>query len=395
MAEGWRPRGWFAWVLTIAACLLLAIVALAAFYMLVPIDFDGLGFLGVVLLVFPLHLVVAAALSAGFAGLAWRCHARLPTAVFVVVAALTTVMALAPSVALWRRAGELGVPISLADYLENALRPNDGEPQPDRTVTYRPATDGVPVMLDVWRTGKAGPSLPAIVRIHGGGWVTGSRGAMARWNRWLNGLGYDVFDIDYRMPPHADWRDEVGDVKCALGWVALHAAEYGLDPARISVMGSSAGGNLAMMAAYDRGDPELPPSCDGPLVAVRSVINLYGPVDLTLIQQSGSLAYVEDSLRRYIGGTAAQYPERYRALSPINHIDATTAPTITVLGTSDRIISLDQAEVLDQALTRAGIAHETVLLPATDHGFDFNWGAFGTQIARARIESFLRRYDSP
>ena len=394
MAEGWRPRGPCAWVLTIAACLLLAIVALGAFYMLVPVDFDGLGFLGVVLLLFPLHLLVAAALSAGFAGLAWR-RARLPAAIFAVVAALTTLMALAPTVALWRRAGELGVPVSLADYLENALRPNDGEPQPDRTIIYRPATDGVPLMLDVWRTGKAGPSLPAIVRIHGGGWVTGSRGAMARWNRWLNGLGYDVFDVDYRMPPHAGWRDEIGDVKCALGWVALHAAEYGLDPARISVMGNSAGGNLAMLAAYDRGDPELPPSCDGPLVAVRSVINLYGPADLTLIQQSGSLAYVRDTLRRYIGGTAAQYPERYRALSPINHIDATTAPTITLLGTSDRIISLDQAEVLDRALVRAGIAHETVLLPATDHGFDFNWGAFGTQIARAKIASFLRRYDSP
>lgn len=52
-----------------------------------------------------------------------------------------------------------------------------------------------------------------------------------------------------------------------------------------------------------------------------------------------------------------------------------------------------QADALDAALAKVGVPHETYLLPANDPGFDANWGGFGTQIARAKIESFLARYD--
>jgi acetyl esterase/lipase len=157
-------------------------------------------------------------------------------------------------------------------------------------------------------------------------------------------------------------------------------------------MGSSAGGNLAMLAAYTTGDPELPPSCEVPPVAVRSVVNLYGPADLVLFYDSSdSLAWVRSILETYIGGPPARFPERYRAVSPIRHVGAGTPPTLTLLGESDRIVPRDQALALDRALAAAGIAHETYLLPVTYHLFDMNWGGFATQFARAKIEAFLMR----
>jgi acetyl esterase/lipase len=209
----------------------------------------------------------------------------------------------------------------------------------------------------------------------------------------LNTRGYDVFDVEYELPPPPRWQDEVGDVKCAVGWVEAHAAAYHLDRRRISVMGYSAGGNLAMLAAYSAGDARLPPSCDLPTVAIRSVVNLYGPADLALLyRSSGSRDYIDGALRRYVGGSPTQYPDRYRVLSPVSHVNARTPPTITLLGESDRIVPTDQAHVLDEALVRAGVPHATYLLPATDHGFDVNWNGFGTQIARAVIGKFLERY---
>ena len=63
-------------------------------------------------------------------------------------------------------------------------------------------------------------------------------------------LGYVVFDVEYRMPPPVRWKEEIGDVKCALGWVVGNAEKYGIDASRISIMGYSAGANLAMLAAY-------------------------------------------------------------------------------------------------------------------------------------------------
>jgi acetyl esterase/lipase len=393
-----RGRSFFAtgrrWALTLIALLLAAIVAVAAYYMLAPIDFDGPGILGFIALAFPLHLLGLTIVAAALGVLAWRCGAALGTAAFALVAVLTAVMALWPSLAIWQRARELGVSLSLGDYFANALRPNSGGPQPERSMVYRTASDGTSLELDVWRaTSVAGDALrPAVVRVHGGAWTRRHRGDLGKWDRWLDQLGYDVFDIDYRLDPPERWRDQVGDVKCALGWVVAHAAEYRIDPKRIGIMGHSAGSHLAMLAAYSMADRELPPSCDVPAVPIKAVVNFYGPVDLVLgYEDSGSLAFAQDALRQFIGGSPAAYPERYRAASPVSHIGANTPPTITLLGESDRIVNTEQARLLDAALARAGVYHDTYLLPANDHAFDLNWGGFGTQIARAKLKDFLRQ----
>ena len=68
-----------------------------------------------------------------------------------------------------------------------------------------------------------------------------------------------------------------------------------------------------------------------------------------------------------------------------------TPPTISFLGAIDRVAPVDQAQRLDEALAKAGVAHETYILPATDHGFDVNWGGLGTQFARAKLEAFLKK----
>jgi acetyl esterase/lipase len=285
------------------------------------------------------------------------------------------------------------VSLSIGEALEPDLASNSSDRE--RSVVYARGSDGAKLELDVWQANGAGSGAlrPAIVRVHGGAWTRGSRGGHSDWNRWLNTLGYDVFDVEYELPPPPRWQDEVGDVKCAVGWVEAHATAYHLDRRRISVMGYSAGGNLAMLAAYSAGDARLPPSCDAPTVAIRSVVNLYGPADLALLyRSSGSRDYIDGALRQYVGGDPTQYPDRYRVLSPVSHVNARTPPTITLLGESDRIVPTDQAHVLDEALGRAGVPHATYLLPATDHGFDVNWNGFGTQIARAVISKFLERY---
>jgi len=106
----------------------------------------------------------------------------------------------------------------LGEYLAGALRPNLGGPQLDRTVEYSTAADGTKLLLDVWRTDKVptGRLRPAIVKVHGGAWVHGQRSDPSEWNRWLNAVGYDVYDVDYPMPPPERWKDEIGERQ--LGW---------------------------------------------------------------------------------------------------------------------------------------------------------------------------------
>jgi acetyl esterase/lipase len=383
------------WALTVLACPLTVITLALAVYFLDPANGTSLPHdLGARALSFSLHLLALSIVALGLGLLAWRLRAQLAGSVFVLVVILSSFLALSPSIAMWQLASKENVPLSLGTYLAYAAHRNNGGPQVERTLVYGTAADRTKLVLDIWLSDvtTTGSSSSAVVKVHGGGWTGGNRSQGIDWNRWLNQLGYHVFDVEYRMPPPERWKDEVGDVKCALGWVAANAPNYQINPTRISIMGFSAGGNLAMLAAYSMGDPRLPPSCDVPTVSVKSVINLYGPADLTLLYgSSGSRTYVQNVMRQYIGGPPTQYPDRYRAVSPLSYIGANTPPTLTLLGTSDHIVPIDQARSLDQALAQAGVTHETYLLPGNDHGFEVNWGGFGAQFAREEIKAFLRR----
>jgi acetyl esterase/lipase len=344
------------WALTVLACPLTVITLALAVYFLDPANGTSLPHdLGARALSFSLHLLTLSIVALGLGLLAWRLRAQLATSVFVLVVILSSFLALSPSIAMWQLASKENVPLSLGTYLAYAAHRNNGGPQVERTLVYGTAADRTKLVLDIWLSDvtTTGSSSSAVVKVHGGGWTGGNRSQGIDWNRWLNQLGYHVFDVEYRMPPPERWKDEVGDVKCALGWVAANAPKYQINPTRISIMGFSAGGNLAMLAAYSMGDPRLPPSCDVPTVSVKSVINLYGPADLTLLYgSSGSLSNVQNVMRQYIGGPPTQHPDRYRAVSPLSYVGANTPPTITLLGTSDHIVPVDQARSLDQASRR-------------------------------------------
>jgi hypothetical protein len=108
-----------------------------------------------------------------------------------------------------------------------------------------------------------------------------------------------------------------------------------------------------MLAAYNVADSALPPSIDVPRVAVKLVINFYGPSDMALLYRTCPSKDVPPAMVRYIGGT------RRSSRSGIGscHRSRTcgcTPPTITFLGTLDRLVLENQATVLDGAMKRAG-----------------------------------------
>ena len=155
---------------------------------------------------------------------------------------------------------------------------------PSQTVNHA-TVNGTPLALDVYLP-RARPATPG--RAGAGGsrrlLVRGREGRGGAASRRLADLGFTVFDVQYRISPQPNWQTATGDVKCAIGWVKQHAdtPDWNVDPKKVTLLGRSAGGHLALMAAYTPTDPELPASCDAADTSVEAVISLYAPTDLAL-----------------------------------------------------------------------------------------------------------------
>ncbi|WP_329334168.1 alpha/beta hydrolase [Streptomyces sp. NBC_01352] len=135
--------------------------------------------------------------------------------------------------------------------------------QVDRREVTVPATDGVPIPLSVFspaNTDRA-TAAPCVYWMHGGGMVMGDRFSQLDIPlEWLDRFGAVVVSVDYRLAPEATGTTLVDDCYRGLLWVAEHAAELGIDPARIVVAGASAGGGLAAgvtLLARDLGTPAI------------------------------------------------------------------------------------------------------------------------------------------
>jgi acetyl esterase/lipase len=394
----WTPRGKLAWSLTISAILLTAFVVTTSLYMVNPMSYGSLGGeLGYLGLLFTPQLIVISIVSIVLAYVARRILAWFSVILYTLCALVTLLIVILSTVSIYQRARQYNVPISVFTALSPTI--NSIGPQNFRTVFYGTTSDGTRLELDMWRVKNFSIDVfhPAIVRVHGGVWIEGERNGLGMWNQWFNDLGYDVFDISYRLPPAANWKNtnEVADVKCAIGWVFDHAREYHIDTASISLTGYSAGGNLALLAAYTMGNLSLPPSCPAKQVRIRSVINFYGPADLeSLYLNSGTPEYVQNVFPKYIGASLAEKPDEYKKLSPLTYVRKGLPPTMTLLGESDRLVPAEQGIRLDIALKKAGVHHELYLIPWTDHEFDGSWNSLACQIAREKVKHFLDRYGS-
>ncbi|UNK15905.1 alpha/beta hydrolase [Paenibacillus sp. N3/727] len=390
----WRPKGFIQWLLIVLAGIALPVIIMMAYYIFYPSNlFNITSLLAFFALINPMFLLILTLIILFLAVLAFWKKAKIAQTILIPLVFLLLFLNVYPITSMLSYSKSKNVSVSIGSHF--AIK-NDISSIPMQDVVYGKTTNGIELKLDVWlaKQETEGALTPAIVKVHGGGWVEGDKNNNPYWNQWLNELGYTVFDVQYRMPPQAGWKDEVGDVKSVLGWVLENADTYKIDTRKINVMGDSAGGNLVMLAAYSMGNVALPPSTDVPDVPINAVINLYGPADMTQFYSNNpSPNYVQRVMEQYIGGSPSQFPDRYKMLSPIYYIREGTPPTITFLGTSDRIVPEEQAAILDKEMAENGVAHELYLLPASDHVFDEKPGSLSTQFAREKVKRFLQKYN--
>ncbi|MBD2256837.1 alpha/beta hydrolase [Pseudanabaena sp. FACHB-2040] len=240
--------------------------------------------------------------------------------------------------------------------------------------------DGVPLTLAVYQPLERAPH-PTLIAIYGGAWQRGSPTQDADLNRYLAGQGYTVIAIDYRHAPEYQFPAQLEDVRGAIAFIRAHAAEYDVDPARMAVLGRSAGAHLAMLLAYS---DEAPP--------LRGVVNFYGPVDLATAYRQPPVPDPIDTravLTAFLGNGPDQQPERYQQASPLYAVRPQLPPTLMFYGGRDHVVQAQYGRALAQQLLAAGNSALYIKIPWADHAFDAVFNGPSSQLAIYYTERFL------
>jgi acetyl esterase/lipase len=293
-----------------------------------------------------------------------------------------------------RVARENNIGLSLGQYLSGS--PDEQTPGVERTTETFATVGGQTLKLDAYVARAKETTLrAAVVVVHGGSWNAGERSDYPLWNEWLARQGYAVFDVDYRLAPQPNWQTATGDVKCAVGWVKANAARFSVDPARVALLGRSAGGHLALLVAYTSNVAALPPSCAAPDASVRAVVSLYAPTDLKWGYEHPANRRVLDGpgkIRALTGGTPASAPEAIRLASPATHVNSLSPPTLLVHGGRDQLVNDRHMTLLVERLSQQNVARRALLIPYAQHAFDYNFDGWGSQLTRPLLLNFLREH---
>jgi len=271
------------------------------------------------------------------------------------------------------------------------------------------------LLCDIWQPGPGVvPSGLALIYLHPGGWQDLDKGVRTRpFFRHLAAQGHLVMDVAYRLSHETDLFGMLGDVKRAIVWIKANAARYAVDPRRVVAAGGSAGGHLALLAAYTPSHPRLDPEdVRGNDTSVRAVVSLYGVPDLCRLGwESGEpsspwvlalcrkLGFVTphehldgpELMRKLLGGLPHEVPDVAVLLSPITHVAPGCPPTLLLHGSHDRVIPVERARELYEALYRAAVQVAYLELPWVEHAFDLAGPRISpsTQAALYDVERFL------
>jgi acetyl esterase/lipase len=177
---------------------------------------------------------------------------------------------------------------------------------------------------------------------------------------WFSARGIASFVLNYRVDPYR-YPVPLLDAQRAVRWLRAHAQELGIDPDRLAVYGTSAGGHLAALLATEAG--AAAPDDPDPVERQSSKPNL-----LILAQAVISLEqYVHEGSRRHLLGDSPR-PELLHALSADQRVDASTPPTFLWTTRTDEFVDYRNSELFARALREHGIDHEYRLFATGHHG---------------------------
>ena len=286
----------------------------------------------------------------------------------------------------------------LAILILSSSRPASAQQTLKRTYTYK-RIGTLEIRADVYR--RPGDAVtPAILWIHPGALIMGDRSWIesTQIERYLN-AGYTLVSIDYRLAPQAKLPQIIEDVEDAYRWVRVEGPNlFRIDPARVAVVGHSAGGYMALLSGF-RLNPRP-----------KAIVSFYGYGDVAgdwysrpdafyrrqplvskeqAAQAVGTRVLSEDpngTRERFylytrqqglwplevVGLDPDKEPRAFDPFCPIRNVTRDYPPTLLLHGDSDTDVPFEQSVLMDREFRRLGVPHEFITMPGKGHLFDRN-----------------------
>ena len=263
-------------------------------------------------------------------------------------------------------------------FSEAGIIPQPGPPRPsppgvrvERDIVYAKAGDRE-LPLDIYLPEKAADKpLPLVVWIHGGAWRAGTKEQTPLMP--LIKEGYAGASIGYRYTQEAPFPANVQECKAAIRWLRSNAAQYNIDPNRIGIWGSSAGGHLVAFlgTSGDVAEFEGTHGVTGVSSRVQAVVDWFGPTRVARMSHHPSRMdhdAPDSPENQLIGAFAQQNAELAERLNPARYASKDDPPFLIQHGDADPLVPLEQSEILADALKAAGAKVEFEILHGAGHG---------------------------
>ncbi len=260
--------------------------------------------------------------------------------------------------------------------------------------TVSACADPIPLKFDLMipKT-PAAAAYPAVIVVHGGGWMGGSRKDYQGLQSLLANMGLASMSIDYRSAPQARFPAQIEDLKCAIRWLHQHAAEHQINPERIAGFGISAGAHLTALAALTPGKWNTVDRSNQSSDALRCAVLHAPPLDFPDWWQTADTQVTGTMSPRFMltnlfGKDYLQAKSTYKEASPSAYTahaqKEKTPPLLIIHGEQDVTVPIRVSQTFVDQLVARGIAAELMRIPDADHF------AFGSQTRQAveKIQGF-------
>ncbi len=251
-------------------------------------------------------------------------------------------------------------------------------------------------LFDVFAPGNIRTPLPAVVWVHGGSFVAGTRSDLSGYLQILAARGFVTVAIDYSLAPSARFPTPVRQTNAALAHVIANAKRFNIDPQRIFLAGDSAGAQIAAQTALLISDANyarrmgMDPGMKR--ASLRGVVLFCGPYDPTTMNFEGAFAnFMRTVIWSYVG-TPNPHDARVAEISVTPHVTAAYPPVFISVGNADPLAA--QSVALAEALRAQGVEVDALFFPndhrpPLDHEYQLLLSTDAGRLALERTVAFL------